>query len=74
MASLANDLEQRLGVPIVDQTASANRRFDFDLAWDQSDPMLNIDDLKQALSDELGLELLPARKSTEMAVVENANK
>ena len=69
LANLANDLEQRMGLPVVDQTGLENRRFDFELTWAQSDSMLNIDGLKQALSDELGLELIPARRPAEMVVV-----
>jgi RNA polymerase sigma factor (sigma-70 family) len=69
LANLANDLEQRLGIPVVDETRLENGRFDFDLTWEQSGPMLNIDGLKQALSNELGLELIPGRKSVEMVVV-----
>jgi uncharacterized protein (TIGR03435 family) len=72
LENLANEMEQRLGVPVVDQTGLANRRFDFDLAWDQSDPMLNIDGMKRALVDQLGLELVPARKTVEMVVVDKA--
>jgi RNA polymerase sigma factor (sigma-70 family) len=70
--NLANDLEQHLGIPIIDQTGMESRRFDFELTWDQSAPMLNIAGLKQALSDELGLELIPARKPTEMVVIDKA--
>jgi uncharacterized protein (TIGR03435 family) len=74
LANLANDLEQRLGIPVVDQTGAENRRFDFELTWNQSDPMLNLVAFKQALSDELGLELIPAKKSTEVVVVDRAKR
>jgi uncharacterized protein (TIGR03435 family) len=74
LAKLANDLEQRLGIPVVDQTRAENGRFDFELTWDQSDSMLNVDALEQALADELGLELIPAKKSTEVVVVDNAKR
>jgi uncharacterized protein (TIGR03435 family) len=74
LANLANDLEQRLSIPVVDQTGAENGRFDFELTWNQSDPMLNLVAFKQALSDELGLELIPAKKSTEVVVVDSAKR
>jgi uncharacterized protein (TIGR03435 family) len=72
LANLANDLEQRLGIPVIDQTGLDSGRFDFDLTWEQSGSMLNITGLKQALSKELGFDLIPAKKATEMVVVDNA--
>jgi uncharacterized protein (TIGR03435 family) len=72
--NLANELEKRLGIPVVDQTGLTNRKFDFELTWDQPGPLLNIDGLKQAVADQLGLELVAGRKSVEMVVVGNARK
>jgi uncharacterized protein (TIGR03435 family) len=66
---LANALEQSLGIPVIDETGFTNRRFDVNLAWDQSAEMLNIDGLKQALREQLGLELVPDKRSVEMLVV-----
>jgi uncharacterized protein (TIGR03435 family) len=73
LTNLANDLEQRLGIPVLDQTGLQKGRFDFDLKWDQSTAMLNISGLKQALLDELGFELISAKKPTEIVVIEKAN-
>jgi uncharacterized protein (TIGR03435 family) len=74
LVALANDLEQRLGIPVVDQTGTEDARFDFELTWDQPEPMLNINGLKQALADELGLELVPVKKPAEMVVVDKAKQ
>jgi uncharacterized protein (TIGR03435 family) len=74
LAALANDLEQRLGIPVIDQTGAEDGRFDFELTWDQPEPMLNINGLKQALANELGLELIPAKRPSEMLVVDKATQ
>jgi uncharacterized protein (TIGR03435 family) len=71
---LANDLEQRLGVPVVDHTGSAKKRFDFELSWEQPGEMLNIPALKQALIDQLGLELVPSTESVEVVIVDKTNE
>lgn len=70
LSDLANDLEQRLGVPIVDRTRLLNKRFDFDLSWEQGGEMLNIPGLKLALVDQLGLELVPSTESVDVVVVD----
>ena len=74
MDDLAFSLEMSLGIPVVNQTGLTNA-FDFKLSWgnfadDNPDP----DALKQALTEELGLELVPARASLKMLVVEKAGK
>jgi uncharacterized protein (TIGR03435 family) len=59
-----------LGIPVIDQTGLTNN-FDIDLKWKQSnwrEP--NPDGLKQAVLDQLGLELAPSREPIEMLVVE----
>jgi uncharacterized protein (TIGR03435 family) len=73
LQNLANDLEQRLNLPVVDQTGLANRRFDFDLTWDASSPRRNVDGLKQVLLDQLGFELVPTNMPVEMVVVNKTN-
>jgi RNA polymerase sigma factor (sigma-70 family) len=73
LQNLANDLEQRLNLPVVDQTGLANRRFDFDLSWDASSPRRNVDGLKQVLLDQLGLELVPTNMVAKMVVVNKTN-
>ena len=48
-------------------------RFSIDLAWDRRDfEHQNPDALKQALLDELGLELSPAKEPVEMLVVQQS--
>ena len=74
MSDLANNLEQRLGVPILDRTEFADNRFDFELAWEQAGEMLSIAGLKQALADQLGLELVPSTEPVEVVVVDKVNR
>jgi uncharacterized protein (TIGR03435 family) len=65
-------LENYFHIPVVDKTGLQGR-FDIDLAWDQSDfEHQNPDALKQALLDELGLELIPAKEPVEMLVVQQS--
>ncbi len=52
-------------IPVLDQTSLAGK-YDFDLRWDPA----NLETLKQALQDQLGLELVPAKMPVEMLVVE----
>ena len=68
-----------LETPVINQTGLTNR-FDFKLHWNeyannangrQSD-YPNPDQLKRALTDQLGLELVPGTASIEMLVVERA--
>jgi uncharacterized protein (TIGR03435 family) len=67
--ALADALEQRLGVPILDRTGMPDQHFDFDLTWEQVGALLNIEGLKRALLDQLGLELVPTTESVEVVVV-----
>jgi len=79
LSGLASMLEGRFRIPIIDQTGLANR-YDFHLAWDEYGKKAgnsypdypNLEGLKQALADQLGLELLPGTAPVEMLVVENA--
>ncbi len=65
-------LERRFQVPIVDQTG-LTQKYDFTLKWDEPDQKRpNNEGLKQALLDQLGLELVPSREPIEMLVVEKA--
>ena len=70
-SAFQNILENYFRMPIiVDKTGLANR-FDINLTWDEPDPKHhNLDGLKQALLDQLGLELVPSREPIEMLVVE----
>jgi uncharacterized protein (TIGR03435 family) len=69
ISDLVANLESILQIPVFDQTSIANR-FDINLKWNRNDPQH--DSLKQALIDQLGLELVPSREPIEMLVVEKA--
>jgi len=65
-------LENYFHIPVVDKTGLKGR-FNIDLAWDQSDfEHRNPDALKQALLDELGLELIPTKEPVEVLVVQQS--
>ncbi len=67
---IARFLEEYFEMPVIDQTG-LTQNYHIDLKWNErwgQDP--NHDALKQALLDQLGLELVPGRESIEMLVVE----
>lgn len=67
---LTKYLEMVFQVPVVDQTA-LNWFFNIDLRWKvQSDPSANQETLKQAMLEQLGLELVPTNVPVEILVVE----
>ncbi len=69
---LTHYLQNRFRIPIVDTTGLTNS-YDMTLHWDEPDQEHpNLDGLKQALQDQLGLELVPTNMSIEMLVVEKA--
>jgi uncharacterized protein (TIGR03435 family) len=68
-ANFSRYLEEDLGVPMLDQIRLTNR-FDFNLKWPAGRTNINPDGLKQALRDQLGLELVPTNMPIEMLVVE----
>jgi uncharacterized protein (TIGR03435 family) len=76
---LIYDLEHYLQISIIDQTGLAGR-FDVDLKWEDElewdnaghSHFNNPDGLKQAVLNQLGLELVPSREPVEMLVVEKA--
>ncbi len=73
LSSLRRFLEGRFKVPVLDQTGLTNR-FDIDLKWDETDYQHpNLDNLKTALLDQLGLELVPANMPVEMLVVQKTD-
>ncbi len=70
VSDLAMDLEVAfLKIPVIDQTGLAGG-YDFNLFWDPYGK--NPDDLKQALVEQLGLELVPSREPVEILVVDRA--
>ena len=72
LSCLTSLLENQLKLPVVDHTG-LDGRFDIDLAWDQADFQAPTPDaLKQALAEELGLELVKAKEDVEMLMVERS--
>jgi uncharacterized protein (TIGR03435 family) len=66
-------LEEYFEMPVIDQTG-LTQNYHIDLKWNErwgQDP--KHDALKQALLDQLGLELVPGQEPVEMLVVERAN-
>lgn len=72
LSCLSSFLEDYFHIPVVDNTGLQGR-FNIDLAWDQRDSEhQNPDALKQALLDELGLELSPSKEPVEMLVIQQS--
>jgi len=72
LSNFAGSLEYRFQIPVIDQTGLTNY-FDFDLKWNQPvGQPLDFANFKQALTDQLGLELVPSREPIKMLVVEKA--
>jgi uncharacterized protein (TIGR03435 family) len=70
MAAVANSLESQFGIPIIDQTGLTGS-YDVDLQWNrQNDPQH--ENFKQALRNQLGMEVAPGTAPVEMLVVEKA--
>jgi uncharacterized protein (TIGR03435 family) len=67
---VARFLEDYFEMPVIDQTG-LTQNFHIDLKWKvMGKPDLDRDALKEALLDQLGLELVPANMPVEMLVVE----
>jgi uncharacterized protein (TIGR03435 family) len=69
--NMAGRIEKYLQVPVVNRADLAGR-FDVDLKWNEQVEGQNPDAFKEALLDQLGLELTPSRETIEMLVVEKA--
>jgi uncharacterized protein (TIGR03435 family) len=69
ISDLVANFEGLLQIPVIDQTGVANK-CDIDLKWNRNHPQHN--SLRQALLDQLGLELVPSREPVGMLVVEKA--
>ncbi|HEY5233065.1 MAG TPA: TIGR03435 family protein [Verrucomicrobiae bacterium] len=68
MSDITSFVEGQLGeIPVIDQT-SRRRNFDADLVWDRKTN--SNENLKQALIDQLGLELVPGVAPIEFLIVE----
>lgn len=63
-------LERYFKTPVIDQTG-LTRTYDINLTWDENDRQHpNPVGLKQALAEQLGLELVPTNTLIEILVVE----
>jgi uncharacterized protein (TIGR03435 family) len=72
VSTLIGVLEHNFQLPIVDQTG-LTEAYDYALKWNEADPKHpNLDGLKQALQDQLGLEIVLTNMPIEMLVVEKA--
>jgi uncharacterized protein (TIGR03435 family) len=60
-----NFAEMEFGLPVIDRTALTGA-YDMQLHWERE----NLESLKQALKDQLGLELVPGTAPVEMLVLE----
>ena len=71
LSTLAFALEQHLKVPVLDRTG-LSKRYDIDLKWPEQRLDPNPEALKEAVLDQLGLELKPDTDEVEMLVVDKA--
>lgn len=79
LSILANMLEDRFQIPVIDRTSLTNR-YDFNLTWDENGEKIgthypdypNLEGLKHALLEQLGLELVLTNMPIEMLVIERA--
>jgi len=70
---LTKHLERVFQIPVVDETG-LDGAYNIDLRWKvKTDPSANRKAVKQALIEQLGLELVPAHKPVEMLIVEKVN-
>ena len=72
LAGLVYFLSSNLGSPVIDRTGETGN-FDFQLKWDATDAQQpKAEALKQALLDQLGLELVPGAEPGKTLVIEKA--
>ena len=70
MDDFAKNLEDHFKTPVINQTGLTNN-FDFEISWDDyQGGYPNLNGLKQALPEQLGLELVPTNMPIETLVVE----
>jgi uncharacterized protein (TIGR03435 family) len=74
LSDIAGFLESEFNIQVIDRTGLTNR-FDIDLKWKETDLQHpNLDALKQALLDQLGLELVPGREPVNLLIVEKVEQ
>ena len=70
--NLVPNLEEKFEIPVIDQTGLTGR-YDVEFKWHESNSgRTDPEELKQALLDQLGLELVPGSEPIEMLVIEKA--
>jgi len=70
VATLTHVVQKEFNVPIVDATG-LDQDYDYAIQWPEPDAQHpNLDGLKQALHDQLGLDLIPTNLPVEMLVVD----
>jgi uncharacterized protein (TIGR03435 family) len=72
VSSLIGSLHAMLEIPVVDQTG-VKGLYDFKFTWDNSDQTQIKENIKQALYNQLGLELVSTNMPIEMLIVEKSN-
>ncbi|HZQ45797.1 MAG TPA: TIGR03435 family protein, partial [Verrucomicrobiae bacterium] len=71
MANISHSLELYLKTPLIDKTGLTGR-YDVELTWDATEQDYNPEGMRQAILDQLGLELVSDHQTIEMLVVEKA--
>jgi uncharacterized protein (TIGR03435 family) len=69
MIHLASSIENTLAIPVVDHTGNTNY-FAIELHWQWKEGESETDAFKQAVLDQLGLDLVPSTAPIEMSIVE----
>jgi len=68
--TLIGIIQRTFKTPVVDETG-LDGSYDFTIQWDEPDPQQpNLESLKQALHDQLGLDLIPSREPIPMLVID----
>jgi uncharacterized protein (TIGR03435 family) len=74
ISSLAGGLESTLMTPVLDETGLTNH-YDYELKWtEETEGHPKPEAIVQAVRDQLGLQLTPARRPIEVIVVEKSAK
>ena len=72
LGGFIGSIESTMGQPVLDETG-LNGRYDLDLQWQLRPGESEKDAYRRALSEQLGLELVPDNAPIELLVVEKAN-
>lgn len=68
ISTLAGHLESQLNIPVIDRTGLTGK-FDIEMKWDQSNLGRNLEGIKRAVVDQLGLQLIHGRERIEVLAV-----